>query len=428
MSTIVLAYSGGLDTSVLLKKYILEGHQVIAMTLDLGESDGTPGAGASAALEAVRDKAIALGAKDGAADRRSRTFHHGVRVAGAARERNVPRGVSALCRPLAAADRRAAGGDGPALPRRCRRARLHRQRQRSGPHRDRGPRARPVAHVLAPLRDQPLSRPDAIAFASEHASDLLDGGEAVLDRRQSVGPLDRGRRPRRPLGGAARGRVRLDGAARRRVPPHPKRSSSISIAASRRRRQDTARTSSGYMNERAGAHGVGRIDLVEDRVVGPEVARSVRVPGLDRAHRAHTRRSSGWCSPATSCASKPGSIGKYAEIAYEACGLRRCAARSTHSTLSLAERMTGRVRLRLHKARPSPPAAVAVLDLSREDGDVRARATNSRTTPRPGSSRCGGCRVERAAAVRRSATRMSAHDRVSEAGALQWGGRFSAAA
>ena len=58
MSMIVLAYSGGLDTSVLLKRHILEGHNVIAMTLDLGESDGTAGEGASAALEAVRQKAL----------------------------------------------------------------------------------------------------------------------------------------------------------------------------------------------------------------------------------------------------------------------------------------------------------------------------------------------------------------------------------
>jgi len=33
---IVLAYSGGLDTSVLLKQYIDAGHDVIAMTLNLG--------------------------------------------------------------------------------------------------------------------------------------------------------------------------------------------------------------------------------------------------------------------------------------------------------------------------------------------------------------------------------------------------------
>src|ERR1700680_2125873 len=63
MKTIVLAYSGGLDTSVLLKRHILEGNNVIAMTLDLGESDGTAGEGSAAALEAVRQKALALGAE-----------------------------------------------------------------------------------------------------------------------------------------------------------------------------------------------------------------------------------------------------------------------------------------------------------------------------------------------------------------------------
>ena len=64
MSRIVLAYSGGLDTSVLLKKLILEGNEVVAMTIDLGESDGIAGTGARAALEAVRAKALDLGAYD----------------------------------------------------------------------------------------------------------------------------------------------------------------------------------------------------------------------------------------------------------------------------------------------------------------------------------------------------------------------------
>ena len=35
MSRVVLAYSGGLDTSVLLKKLIVAGNEVIAMTANL---------------------------------------------------------------------------------------------------------------------------------------------------------------------------------------------------------------------------------------------------------------------------------------------------------------------------------------------------------------------------------------------------------
>ena len=42
---IVLAYSGGLDTSVLLKQYIEAGHDVVAMTLNLGERDMVAGEG-----------------------------------------------------------------------------------------------------------------------------------------------------------------------------------------------------------------------------------------------------------------------------------------------------------------------------------------------------------------------------------------------
>ncbi|MBV8423947.1 MAG: argininosuccinate synthase, partial [Candidatus Eremiobacteraeota bacterium] len=64
MSRVVLAYSGGLDTSVLLKKLIVAGNEVIAMTANLGESDHITGEAAEAALEGVRRKALTLGAKD----------------------------------------------------------------------------------------------------------------------------------------------------------------------------------------------------------------------------------------------------------------------------------------------------------------------------------------------------------------------------
>ncbi len=62
--SIVLAYSGGLDTSVLLKRFILEGYEVIALTADLGESDAIAGGGAAQALQAVKHKALSLGAAD----------------------------------------------------------------------------------------------------------------------------------------------------------------------------------------------------------------------------------------------------------------------------------------------------------------------------------------------------------------------------
>jgi len=54
MSRIVLAYSGGLDTSVILKWLIEQGHEVIAFVADVGQKED---------LEAVATKALAVGAK-----------------------------------------------------------------------------------------------------------------------------------------------------------------------------------------------------------------------------------------------------------------------------------------------------------------------------------------------------------------------------
>ena len=106
---IVLAYSGGLDTSVLLKQYIEAGHEVIAMTADLGESDMVAGVGAQAALEGVRKKALDLGAEDAVLIDARERFIDRLRAAGAARQRAVSGRLSALGRALAAADRRPAG-------------------------------------------------------------------------------------------------------------------------------------------------------------------------------------------------------------------------------------------------------------------------------------------------------------------------------
>ncbi len=53
MSKIVLAYSGGLDTSVILKWLAEKGHEVIALVADVGQADD---------FEAIKAKALATGA------------------------------------------------------------------------------------------------------------------------------------------------------------------------------------------------------------------------------------------------------------------------------------------------------------------------------------------------------------------------------
>ncbi len=168
MSRVVLAYSGGLDTSVLLKKLIDAGHEVIAMTANLGESDHVAGEAAEAALEGVRRKALDLGAKSAVLlDARERFIkdycQHALR-ANALYQGVYPLSAS-LSRPLLAdlLVETAAEFHADAVAHGC-----------TGKGNDQvrievGVRARnPSLKCIAPLRDEPMSRPDAIKYARAH--------------------------------------------------------------------------------------------------------------------------------------------------------------------------------------------------------------------------------------------------------------------
>ncbi len=52
--SVILAYSGGLDTSVILKRLVEAGHKVTALLVDVGQE---------ANLDEIRQKAVKLGAK-----------------------------------------------------------------------------------------------------------------------------------------------------------------------------------------------------------------------------------------------------------------------------------------------------------------------------------------------------------------------------
>ncbi len=122
--------------------------------------------------------------------------------------------ATALARPLIA--QLLVRGRGP---RRRRRGgpRLHRQGQRPGPLRRRRPRPGPGpgGRRADAGRDGPLARAGDRLRRRARDRDPDHQGLALLDRRQPVGPLDRDRRPRGSLGGAAGRRLRMDGRARR---------------------------------------------------------------------------------------------------------------------------------------------------------------------------------------------------------------------
>jgi argininosuccinate synthase len=349
MSTIVLAYSGGLDTSVLLKKYITEGHRVIALTLDLGESDGTAGAGASAALDEVKAKALALGAYDAVlADAKERFIEE--MALPALRANALYEGVyplsAALSRPLISAllveNAHRYGAD--AVAHGC-----------TGKGNDQvrielAVRALdPTIRTLAPLRDNPLSRPDAIAFAQANGVPISSSVEKpysidanLWGRSIEAGVLeDPWCEPPEDAfawtaGAAAQPadpeHIVIDFTAG--VPSFEGLHGAAMVAA---------------LNQRAGAHGIGRIDLIEDRVIGVKSREVYECPGsiaLIAANKALERL----VLTRDELRFKSSVDQKYGELVYD--GLWPSPLRHAFDAFNaaLAERMTGRVRLKLHHA------------------------------------------------------------------------------
>jgi argininosuccinate synthase len=349
MSTIVLAYSGGLDTSVLLKKYVAAGHRTIAMTLDLGESDGTAGAGASAALDEVKAKALALGAYDALLiDAKSRFIDE--LALPALRANALYEGVyplsAALSRPLISAllveSAHRYGAD--AVAHGC-----------TGKGNDQvrielAVRALdPSIKTLAPLRDEPLNRPDAIAYANAHGIPIsstvakpysIDANlwgrsieAGVLEDPWAAPPEDAyawtaasADQPAEPEYAI----IEFENG----VPSYDGLTGPAMVAA---------------LNVAAGRHGIGRIDLVEDRVIGVKSREVYECPGsiaLIAAHKALERL----VLTRDELRFKATLDQKYAELVYD--GLWPSPLRKAIDAFnaSLAERMTGSVRLRLHRA------------------------------------------------------------------------------
>ena len=346
--TIVLAYSGGLDTSVLLKRFILEGYDVIALTADLGESDAVAGGGAAQALAAVKEKALKLGARDAvlvdAKERFINDFAFKALAANALYQGVYPLSA-ALSRPLIAhllVETAHAHGAG-AVAHGC-----------TGKGNDQvrielGVRALDTELVCrAPLREQPLSRPDAIAFAAQHgvpvshtaakpysidanlwgrsieAGVLEDPWNAPPEDAYAwtASPQDRPAQPEEIVIEFDRGHPVWNGARGWKL-----------VA---------------QLNAVAGKHGVGRIDMVEDRVVGLKSREVYECPGsvlLITARKALERvvLTRDELRFKTQCDQK------YAELVYDGLWMSPLREALDAFNASAAGRITGNVRVKLHQ-------------------------------------------------------------------------------
>jgi len=331
---------------VLLRRLVLDGHRVIALTLDLGESDAVSGPGSAEQLDGARRKALALGASDALVlDVRARFVKE--LVLPALRANVMYQGVyplsAALSRPLIGATlvdvAHRFGAD--AVAHGC-----------TGKGNDQvrielAVRALdPTLTVLAPLRDAPLSRPDAIAFAREHGIPV----SSTLERPYSIDANLWGR--------SIEAGVLEDpwtappeDAFAWTAAPNARPAGGEDVVIDFERGEPAGAGLDGVdliaqLNQQAGGHGIGRIDLIEDRVVGLKSREVYEAPAalvLIAAHKALerlvlTRDELRLKSPLDQ---------RYAELVYD--GLWPAPLRKALDAFNdaLAERMTGRVRLHL---------------------------------------------------------------------------------
>ena len=262
--TIVLAYSGGLDTSVALRWLADEySADVIALLVDVGQPID---------VEHVTERAHKAGAAEvvvvDAKQEFSEQYVLPILQAGALYEGRYPL-VSALSRPLIAKHLVAVAREhgATAVAHGC-----------TGKGNDQVRFETAVAAlapdlaVLAPVRDWGMTREQEIAYAARARH--RGAGQVrrrVLDRPEPVGPVDRGRPARGSLGGAAGGGVRPDdrgreGAGRaagrrdrvpaRRAGRDRRRGAAVARAdpAGRRARRRARRRPAGHDREPAGGH------------------------------------------------------------------------------------------------------------------------------------------------------------------------------
>ncbi len=381
MSRVVLAYSGGLDTSVLLKKLIDAGHDVIAMTANLGESDHVAGEGSEAALEGVRRKALALGAKDAVLlDVRERFINDYCQYA--LRANALYEGVyplsASLSRPLLAdlLVETAEEYHADAVAHGC-----------TGKGNDQvrievGVRARaPHLKCIAPLRDEPMSRPDAIAYAQKHGVPIPH----TLERPFSVDAN-------------LWGRSIEAGVLENPWNAPPEEAYAWTNPAARQPNQpdeiiidftDGIPSYNGargakmmaQLNAVAGLHGVGRLDVIEDRVVGLKSREVYECPGsltLIAANKALERL----VLTRDELRFKAAVDQKYAEMIYDGQWSSPLRAALNAFNAHIAQRMTGSVRLALfHGTGSRQRLEVTLRALRRRPRHLRCR--------RHLQSRCG---------------------------------------
>jgi argininosuccinate synthase len=344
--TIALAYSGGLDTSIIVPwlRERFPGARVICVAADIGQGDGE--------LAGVREKALASGAAEcyveDLRDEFVRDYIWPMLRAGAIYNRKYLLGTS-IARPLIAKRQvevaRRVGAD--ALAHGC-----------TGKGNDQVrfeltyATLAPDLPVIAPWREWDIrSREDAIAYAAEHGIPVAATKEKIYSRDRNLWHLSH------------EGGILEDPNA---APPDDLFQLTVSPLESPDEPEDVVIgfdagtpvsvngkrldpvTLVSTLNHIGGRHGVGRIDLVEDRMVGMKSRGIYETPGGTLLYTAHSELEQLVLDRRT-LAAKDLIAPRYADLVYE--GRWWTTEREAYDAFVSVtqQRVTGSVTLRLFK-------------------------------------------------------------------------------
>ena len=345
MRTIALAYSGGLDTSIIVPwlKEQYAGVRVVCVAADIGQGDE---------LEGVREKAIASGADECFIEDLRQEFVEGyiwpTLRAGAIYGRKYLLGTS-MGRPLIAKRQvevaRQVGAD--ALAHGC-----------TGKGNDQVrfeltyAAMAPELPVIAPWRMWDIrSREDALAYAAARNIPVSATTAKIYSRDRNIWHISHEGGILEDPNAAPPDDVFMLTADPRQAPDEPE---TVTIGFVR----GTPVSVNGVvldglalltrLNEVAGRHGVGRIDLVEDRLVGMKSRGVYETPGGTLLYTAHSELEQLVLDRRT-LAAKDVIAPRYADLVYE--GRWWTTEREAYDAFVNAtqERVTGTVTLRLYK-------------------------------------------------------------------------------
>ncbi len=342
---VVLAYSGGLDTSVAIG-WIAEqtGAEVIAVAIDVGQGGED--------LDTIRKRALACGAADAEVVDARAEFAAGYCVpalkANALYMDRYPL-LSALSRPLIVKHlaRVASAYDASVVAHGC-----------TGKGNDQVrfeaelASLAPDLKVLAPVRDSGMTRDKAIAFATENGLPIEQTAKSPYSIDQNLW----GRAVETGYLEDLWNAPRPDAYEYTADPASPRDADELVLAFSRGvpvaidGRPLTPLEIITELNARAGAQGVGRLDMVEDRLVGIKSREIYEAPGALALITAHQDLES-VCVERDLARFKRQVEQRWAELVYDGLWFSPLREALDAFISSASEHVTGEIRLLLHGGR-----------------------------------------------------------------------------